>query len=71
MVVLEARLVGSGNSGRDTGNLTAWKRQSYSSLLSLYDKPTTAAVAESHKHAIDHIEKVPNHIAVWVSGKHD
>jgi glycine/D-amino acid oxidase-like deaminating enzyme len=58
VVVLEAKVVGSGNSGRHTGELTTWKRHQYSSLHELYDKDTIAGIARSHKAAVQHVQKV-------------
>lgn len=58
MVVLEARTVGAGNSGRTLGELSAWKRHQYSSLHQLYDADTIRQIAASHKAAIDLVEKV-------------
>lgn len=58
VAVLEARLVGSGNSGRYIGDLTAWKRHQYSVLLSQYDKATVTSIAESHTAAIKAVKKV-------------
>ena len=58
VVLLEARLVGAGNSGRHPGDLTAWKRCQYTSLHQLYDKETIAKVAQSHKAALQHVQQV-------------
>jgi len=58
VVILEAKIVGAGNSARHLGDLTTWKRHLYSTLFSLYDKPTISSIAKSHKYALDYVEKV-------------
>ena len=58
VVVLEAKVVASGNSGRHTGDITTWKRQQYSSMLELYDKDVVTKIAQSHKAAVQHVEQV-------------
>ena len=67
VVVLESKLVGSGNSGRHTGEMTTWKKAQYASMHSYYDKPTVAKIAESHKAAIQHVEKVSPNSLVTVA----
>ena len=57
-MVLEARTVGAGSSGRHTGELTSWNRNHYSRLLSLYDRETVGQIAESYKYATKALQKV-------------
>lgn len=53
MVVLEARVVGAGNSGRHTGELSAWKRHQYSSLHQIYDAELIKQIAASYSAAVN------------------
>lgn len=64
VVVLESKLVGSGNSGRHTGELTTWKKAQYASMHSYYDKTTVGQIAESHEAAIQHVEETVKELGI-------
>jgi glycine/D-amino acid oxidase-like deaminating enzyme/nitrite reductase/ring-hydroxylating ferredoxin subunit len=64
VVVLESKVVGSGNSGRHTGELTTWKKAQYSSMHQMYDKETVVKIAESHEAAIRHVEQIVKELGI-------
>lgn len=57
-MLLEAKTVGGGGSGRTSGELTVWNRNHYSALLSLYDAATVIQIARSYDLAKKAVEKV-------------
>ena len=52
VVVLEGRVRGAGQSGKDTGELLAWNNHSLSTLEHAYGKQRTAQVVKSQQDAI-------------------
>ena len=52
VVVLEGRVRGAGQSGKDTGELLAWNNHQFSTLQHAYGNKVTAEVAQSHQAAI-------------------
>ena len=58
VAVLEARVVGGGQSGRDTGEISTWNNHTYKRLEQLYGTEKTALVAASQKAALEFVEEV-------------
>jgi glycine/D-amino acid oxidase-like deaminating enzyme/nitrite reductase/ring-hydroxylating ferredoxin subunit len=58
VVVLDDGLIGSGESGRTTGHLTAALDDRYSELEKVFGDEDTKLIAQSHLAAIDFIERV-------------
>lgn len=52
MVILEGRVRGAGQSGKDTGELLAWNNHQYSTLQHAYGQKIAAQVAQSHLDAV-------------------
>lgn len=52
VVVLEGRVRGAGQSGKDTGELLAWNNHKFSTLQHAYGDKLIAQVAQSHRAAI-------------------
>lgn len=52
MIVLEGRVRGAGQSGKDTGELLAWNNHQFNTLQQAYGDKLTAQVAQSHHAAI-------------------
>lgn len=64
VVVLESKILGSGNSGRHSGEMTSWKKAQYTSMHSYYDRDTVVKIAESHKAAIQHVEETVKELGI-------
>ncbi|CAI7808452.1 unnamed protein product [Closterium sp. NIES-54] len=58
VVVLEARAIGSGQTGRTTAHLMPWNDDYYSVLERLFGRRWAALVGRSHVGAIDWVERV-------------
>ncbi|CAI5463925.1 unnamed protein product [Closterium sp. Yama58-4] len=58
VVVLEARAIGSGQTGRTTAHLMPWNDDYYSVLERLFGRRRAALVGRSHVAAIDWVERV-------------
>ncbi|CAI5498826.1 unnamed protein product [Closterium sp. Naga37s-1] len=58
VVVLEARAIGSGQTGRTTAHLMPWNDDYYSVLERLFGRRWAALVGRSHVAAIDWVERV-------------
>lgn len=56
--MLEARVVGGGQSGRDTGEISTWNNHTYKRLEQLYGSEKTAGIAASQKAALKFVEEV-------------
>ena len=52
VIVLEGRVRGAGQSGKDTGELLAWNNHQFHTLQQAYGDKLTAQVAQSHHAAI-------------------
>lgn len=52
VVVLEGRVRGAGQSGKDTGELLAWNNHQFNTLQQAYGDKLVAQVAQSHHAAI-------------------
>ena len=55
--MLESRVVGGGQSGRDTGEISTWNNHTYKKLESLYGAEKTKQIAESQKAALQFVEQ--------------
>lgn len=58
VAVLEARVIGGGQSGKDTGEISTWNNHTYKRLESLYGAEKTTRIAASQKAALDFVESV-------------
>ncbi|KAL3131019.1 hypothetical protein ABBQ38_000341 [Trebouxia sp. C0009 RCD-2024] len=58
VAVLESRVIGGGQSGRDTGELTTYNTHTYKRLESLYGPEKTTRIAASQKAALEFVEDV-------------
>jgi len=58
VAVLEARVIGGGQSGKDTGEISTWNNHTYKRLESLYSAEKTTRIAASQKAALDFVETV-------------
>ncbi|CAI5469418.1 unnamed protein product [Closterium sp. Yama58-4] len=58
VMVLEARAIGSGQTGRTTAHLMPWNDDYYSVLERLFGRRRAALVGRSHVAAIDWVERV-------------
>ncbi|DBA83939.1 TPA: hypothetical protein ACH3X1_006435 [Trebouxia sp. C0004] len=58
VAVLEARVIGGGQSGKDTGEISTWNNHTYKRLESLYGAEKTTRIAASQKAALDFVETV-------------
>lgn len=58
VAVLESRVVGAGQSGRDTGEISTYNNHTYKKLDSLYGSTKTQQIAESQKAALEFVEEV-------------
>lgn len=58
MAVLESRVIGGGQSGRDTGEISTWNNHTYKKLESLYGPEKTTRIAASQKAALEFVENV-------------
>ena len=58
VAVLEARVIGGGQSGKDTGEISTWNNHTYKQLESLYGAEKTTRIAASQKAALDFVETV-------------
>lgn len=56
--MLESRVVGGGQSGRDSGELSTWNNHTYKRLESLYGAEKTTRIAASQKAALEFVEIV-------------
>ena len=56
--MLESRVIGGGQSGRDTGELTTYNTHTYKRLESLYGPEMTTKIAASQKAALEFVEDV-------------
>lgn len=57
VAVLESRVIGGGQSGRDTGEISTWNNHTYKKLDSLYGSDKTKQIAESQKAALEFVEQ--------------
>ncbi len=64
MVVLEGRVRGAGQSGKDTGELLAWNNHQYSTLQHAYGPKVTTKVAQSHLDAIQAVRDIVKQEAI-------
>ena len=58
VAVLESRVVGGGQSGKDTGEITTYNTHTYKRLESLYGAEKTSRIAASQKAALEFVEDV-------------
>lgn len=58
VAVLESRVIGGGQSGRDTGEISTWNNHTYKKLESLYGPEKTTRIAASQKAALEFVENV-------------
>ena len=58
MVVLEGRLRGAGQSGKDTGALLGWNNHSLNTLQQSYGQKVASQVAQSHLDAIKTVQEI-------------
>lgn len=56
--MLESRVIGGGQSGKDTGEITTYNTHTYTRLESLYGAEKTSRIAASQKAALDFVEDV-------------
>ena len=56
--MLESRVVGGGQSGKDTGEITTYNTHTYKRLESLYGAEKTSRIAASQKAALEFVEDV-------------
>lgn len=56
--MLESRVIGGGQSGKDTGEITTYNTHTYKRLESLYGAEKTSRIAASQKAALDFVEDV-------------
>ena len=64
MVVLEGRVVGAGQSGKDTGELLAWNNHQYSTLQHAYGQKIATQVAQSHLDAVKSVHDIVSQEAI-------
>ena len=64
VVVLEGRMRGAGQSGKDTGELLAWNNHSLSTLHDSYGQKVVSAVAQSHLDAIKTVHGIISQEAI-------
>lgn len=57
VAVLESRVVGGGQSGRDTGEISTWNKHTYKELEGLYGSDKTKTIAASQKAALEFVEQ--------------
>ena len=57
VVVLESRVIGGGQSGKDTGEISTWNNHTYKKLESLYGAERTQRIAASQKAALQFVEQ--------------
>lgn len=55
--MLESRVIGGGQSGKDTGEISTWNNHTYKNLESLYGADKTQQIAESQKAALQFVEQ--------------
>lgn len=55
VIVLEGRVRGAGQSGKDTGELLAWNNHQFNTLQHAYGNKVTSQVAQSHQAAVSAI----------------
>ena len=56
--MLESRVVGGGQSGKDTGEISTYNTHTYKRLEELYGPEKTSRIAESQKAALEFVEDV-------------
>lgn len=56
--MLESRVIGGGQSGKDTGEITTYNTHTYKRLESLYGADKTSRIAASQKAALEFVEDV-------------
>lgn len=64
VVVLEGRVVGAGQSGKDTGELLAWNNHQYSTLQHAYGQKIATQVAQSHLDAVKSVHDIVSQEAI-------
>jgi glycine/D-amino acid oxidase-like deaminating enzyme/nitrite reductase/ring-hydroxylating ferredoxin subunit len=58
VVVLEARAIGAGQSGRSTAHLMSWNDDYYMRLEDMHGEEYTKIIANSHRESINWVERV-------------
>lgn len=53
MVILEGRVRGAGQSGKDTGELLAWNHHQFGALQKSYGQKVASQVVQSHLDAVE------------------
>ena len=64
VVVLEGRVRGAGQSGKDTGELLAWNNHSLSTLRDAYGQKVVSSVAQSHLDATNTVHNIISQEAI-------
>ena len=66
VVILDARIIGAGQTGRTTAHLMTWNDDYYYQLEKMFGVETTKLVAESHKQSgLERYRKQPRQMKRW------